>query len=67
MDIPDIFSTTHPDDDADTTATAEPTGNFNCADTMDADDITDMADLTDSDIYQQIMMAYPKDGHWAEV
>lgn len=67
MDIPDIFSTTYPDDDADTTATAEPTDNFNCADTMDADDITDMADLTDSDIYQQIMMAYPKDGHSAEV
>ena len=67
MDIPDIFSTTHPDDDADATATAEPTDNFNCTDTMDADDITHMVDLTEAKIYQQIMMAYPKDGHSAEV
>ena len=61
MDFLDVFGTTHPDDTADMTATAETTNTFNCVDTMDADDITDLVDLTDAEIYKQIMIAYPKD------
>jgi hypothetical protein len=67
MDLPDAAGTTHMDDNADdSTATGEATNTFNCADTRDPDDPTDMADLTDAAIYQQIMTAYPNEGHSGE-
>ncbi|KAN0136686.1 hypothetical protein V8E53_005456 [Lactarius tabidus] len=67
MDLPDTAGTTHMDDNADDSiATGEATDTFNCADTRDPDDPTNMADLTDAAIYQQIMTAYPDEGHSGE-